>query len=290
MLIREWPTLRGWLEEDRAGIRLHRELGNAAGRWDAAGREAGDLYRGTRLDAAVEWAQQHAARLNATERAFLDASVAASQHDADRQRRANRRLKALLAGAGILLALAVVAGLLALRENSDSRDAARIADAQRLGAQALVEDRLERSLLLAQAGRVVDDSVATRGYLLSALVRHPGAVGVMQGPETGTAGMALSPDGRILAVGGFDGTVMLLDTRTRRRVGPPVPAYRSIHELDFSPDGGLLAVTGEGGRDTPSVRLFDVATRRSSARSTPAPIDRGSTSSSRRVSAPVVAT
>ena len=126
VLIREWPTLRGWLEEDRAGIRLHRELGDAAGRWDAAGREAGDLYRGTRLDAAAEWAQQHAARLNATERAFLDASVAASQHEAERQRRANRRLRTLLAGAGILLVLAVVAGLLALRENSDSRGAARI--------------------------------------------------------------------------------------------------------------------------------------------------------------------
>ena len=41
VLIREWPTLRGWLEEDRAGIRLHRELGDAARRWDTGGREAG---------------------------------------------------------------------------------------------------------------------------------------------------------------------------------------------------------------------------------------------------------
>ena len=35
VLIREWPTLRAWLEEDRAGIRLHRELDNAARLWDA---------------------------------------------------------------------------------------------------------------------------------------------------------------------------------------------------------------------------------------------------------------
>ena len=49
VLIREWPTLRAWLEEDRAGLRLHRRLGDAARLWDAGGREAGDLYRGTRL-------------------------------------------------------------------------------------------------------------------------------------------------------------------------------------------------------------------------------------------------
>ncbi len=47
MLIREWPTLRGWLEEDREGIRLHRQLGDAAGMWEAGGREPSDLYRGT---------------------------------------------------------------------------------------------------------------------------------------------------------------------------------------------------------------------------------------------------
>src|SRR5204863_4850065 len=68
VLIREWPTLRQWLEEDRAGIRLHRDLGNAARLWDAGGREVGDVYRGTRLGAAAEWAQQQPEALNATER------------------------------------------------------------------------------------------------------------------------------------------------------------------------------------------------------------------------------
>ena len=101
----------------------------------------------------MEWAQAHRDALNATERAFLDASVAESERERRAQLRANRRLRVLLAGAGLLLVAAVIAGVLALRESGHARDSARTADAQRLGAQALVDDRLDRSLLLAQAGR-----------------------------------------------------------------------------------------------------------------------------------------
>jgi hypothetical protein len=39
-LIREWPTLRGWLEEDRAGLRLHRHLTLAAEGWERQGDRA----------------------------------------------------------------------------------------------------------------------------------------------------------------------------------------------------------------------------------------------------------
>ncbi len=265
VLIREWPTLRAWLEEDRAGFVLHRQLGDASRLWEAGGRERGDLYRGTRLGAAVEWARSHPEALNAGERAFLDASIAESERDRRSQLRVNRRLRALLAGAGVLLAAAVVAGLVAVRESSDSRAAARTADAQRLGAQALVDDRLDRSLLLAQAGRELDDSVATRGSLLSALVRHPAAVGVMQGDGDPHLALALSPGGEILAAGDDNGTVVLLDTRTRERLGTPLQAYWAIGGLDFSPDGRLLAVapgSGQvpGAQDTDSIKLVDVAT------------------------------
>ena len=75
VLIRSWPTLRRWLDEDREGIRLYRRLCDAARLWDAAGRDPGDLYRGTRLDSALEWAKANEAFLNETERDFLNASV-----------------------------------------------------------------------------------------------------------------------------------------------------------------------------------------------------------------------
>ena len=52
-LIREWPRLRGWIEEDRAAVRTLRRLGDAARIWDAGGREPADLLRGARLLAAA---------------------------------------------------------------------------------------------------------------------------------------------------------------------------------------------------------------------------------------------
>ena len=90
-LLREWPRLRGWLEEDAQGRRLHHHLRDAARDWDARGRDPGELYRGARLAVALEWAAGHEPDLNATERAFLDAGRTASG-------RAQRRLRVVLAG------------------------------------------------------------------------------------------------------------------------------------------------------------------------------------------------
>ena len=51
-LLREWPRLRDWIEEDTEGRRLRRHITQAATEWDAAGRDQGELYRGARLAAA----------------------------------------------------------------------------------------------------------------------------------------------------------------------------------------------------------------------------------------------
>ena len=45
-LIREWPQLREWLAQDREGLRLHRNLTEAAGEWERLARDPGALYRG----------------------------------------------------------------------------------------------------------------------------------------------------------------------------------------------------------------------------------------------------
>ncbi|MGH8885705.1 MAG: hypothetical protein ACRDYX_11125 [Egibacteraceae bacterium] len=105
-LIREWPTLRRWLTEDREGLRVHRRLTEATIEWDQNGREEGFLYRGARLAAAREWAAGHETRLNDFERQFLAASSDRERDELAAARRRNLRLRVLSA---VLVVLSVVA-------------------------------------------------------------------------------------------------------------------------------------------------------------------------------------
>jgi hypothetical protein len=77
-LIRSWPRLRNWLTEGRDGLRIHRQLTEAAQAWDALDRDPGSLYRGTRLDLARDWAkdsQQRALRLPETSSVLVRSCV-----------------------------------------------------------------------------------------------------------------------------------------------------------------------------------------------------------------------
>jgi hypothetical protein len=51
-LLTAWPRLRQWLTDDRAGLRIHHDLTDAARAWQDEGHDASRLYRGTRLAVA----------------------------------------------------------------------------------------------------------------------------------------------------------------------------------------------------------------------------------------------
>ena len=206
-LLREWPRLRGWLDEDRDGRRVHGHLTHAAREWREGGRDRAELYRGARLASALEWRAQHEPELNAAEQQFLDASRLASE-------RARRRLRLVLAGVVGLLVVATAAAVVALDQRGEARQQARSADAQRLGVQALNDEELDRALLVARQGVALDDAPATRDNLLAVLRRAPAATAVMRGDGDVVNAVALHPDGRTLAVGDDDGTVVFLDAVT----------------------------------------------------------------------------
>jgi WD40 repeat protein len=268
-LLREWPRLHGWLEEDVQGRALHRHLIGAAGEWDRSGRDPGELYRGARLTGALDWAREHDGDLNQLEREFLKASQAAAEREvADARRRADqearrarrearisRRLRGALAGLAVVLILALVAGGLALTLRGRAEHEALVADSRRLGAQALLADDLDRSLLLARQGIALDDSLETRSDLLAALLRSPAAKAILRGDLDGIGALGVSRDGRLLAVGDGDGTVAIYDTQTRQLPQEKFQEHAQVGDLEFSPDGSLLAIATSS---TEPVHLWDV--------------------------------
>jgi len=99
-LIREWGTLRKWLDEDRESLRLHRHLTESTQEWQRRGREPSELYRGTRLKQIQEWMKGYGDQLSPLEREFLKASQNVKSQE---------RLRwVALSGVGVMLVLAAV--------------------------------------------------------------------------------------------------------------------------------------------------------------------------------------
>jgi WD40 repeat protein/class 3 adenylate cyclase len=268
-LIREWPALRAWLEEDHEGLRLHRRLGDAARLWATGGHETSDLYRGTRLEAAREWAHTNPEALNAPERAFLDASLeladrerADQAHQLKTQARTNRRLRRLLAGVALALVIALVAGTFALVQRNRAEDATRRATVGRLVAEsgALRDRDQSLSALLAAAANRLDDNAATRGALQKELVADPRLRATLTGRSSGYGNLAYTPDGTEIIARARD-TFDVFDARRGRLSGPPVRLRgraSSGNGLAISPDGKLFAAGGNDHR----VHVFDIRSRR----------------------------
>jgi WD40 repeat protein/class 3 adenylate cyclase len=243
-LIREWPQLQGWLDEDRSALRLHRHLTAAAEAWVAAGRDAGELYRGQRLAAVTEWRASGPA-LSTTEEEFVEASVAEQDRVVRAQMRTNRRLRVLLGAVAVVLAVALVAGAVAFVQRRRAADARDRADVSRVAAvsRSVIDRQADLGLLLAVAADRLDPTTETRSTLLSALTAHPLLVGLLHGSESGLAAATFSPDGAILATptSGGGGTI-LWDTRSHRSIATLARQRSANLGAAFSPDGRWLAV------------------------------------------------
>ena len=160
----------------------------------------------------------------------------------------------MLAGVAVLLVVSLIAGVIALVQKHDATTEARVALAQRLGAEAVIEPRIDLAMLLAREAVNLDRSQETEGTLLATLLRSPAAIGSFELPiGVRPIGLTLSPDGRTLLVYADDGTLRAYDTTTLRQQRPPIPGFNGDDNPVYSSDGSLLLL-GSNGADT----AFDV--------------------------------
>ncbi|HTU98382.1 MAG TPA: BTAD domain-containing putative transcriptional regulator, partial [Solirubrobacteraceae bacterium] len=274
-LVREWPRYRAWLDEDQMGRRIHAHLITAAREWDRAGRDPGELYRGARLANALEWTARNREWLNSTERDFIDASRLDERRDADRQRAHRRRLLNLGIAAGVLLLLAVGAAAFALVKQDSADHAARAAAAdaraalgRQLGTEAVSEPSLDLAMLLAREAVTLNHSEQTEGSLLTTLLRTPAVIRSFALPAGSPDRLALSPDGRTLAVGDADaGTIRFYDPVSRAATARPLVDFSGDQAPVYSADGTLLVYPTElaGGQQLAVRDAQTLALRRSLA-------------------------
>jgi WD40 repeat protein/transcriptional regulator with XRE-family HTH domain len=290
-LIREWPILREWLEEDREGLRLHRHLTLAAESWERHGHDPSELYRGARLAGATAWTETHSNILSSLEETFLEASkeqarqeeierevqrqreLEAAQALAETQQRAASQLRKrayYLTGAFILslvmFGLALFQGNRA-RQIADTAQTERlIATSRELAAASLnnLDVDPERSILLAMQSisttRAVDGSVLPESLeaLHRSIVSSPVRM-TLHSHGTRVLSASYSPDGRRLATIGDDGTVIVWNaadgTELLRLPGTTEPGdFVSTKRVAYSLDGKLLIAC-----DKNLVKLFELA-------------------------------
>ena len=252
-LLREWPRLAGWIEEDRAGLRISRSLTSAAEEWRDLDYDEDALYRGTRLIEADEWRETHEPSLNRLEREFLDASDECRERE-QRARRKRVRLGfiGLAAALGVISAIAIIA-IYQGREAERQRD---IAASRELAARATsfldVDPGLSLALALQALERRETEQAANvlrqatlAARALSTWPAHDGRVNAVEP----------SRDGRLVATAGQDGLVRVWDLNRGRAV-TTIKAHPGNWALgaSLSPDGRQVATAGDDG----TVALWDL--------------------------------
>jgi WD40 repeat protein/DNA-binding SARP family transcriptional activator len=284
-LIREWPALRQWLVEDREGLKIHRALTQAAARWNEAGFEESELYRGARLAQAIEWAEVHDSALNDVEKKFLTASKLSidrelaereiqRQHEleaaqqlaqaekvrAEEQAHSARRLRRRAIGLTIALSAIVLLGLVAAALGVWANRAAQLATSRELASAAISNFKIdpERSILLALHAVSIDPTDEAVNALHRALIESRLQL-TLRGHSSEVVPVSYSPDGRQLATGALDCTVRIWDAITGQPVStlqvcPPLSG--GVFELDYSPDGQRLITAGGDSQ----LQLWEIAT------------------------------
>jgi WD40 repeat protein/transcriptional regulator with XRE-family HTH domain/energy-coupling factor transporter ATP-binding protein EcfA2 len=269
-LIRSWPRLREWLDEDRAALRLRWRLSEAARDWQRLERDEGSLYRGAALAAAVEWQEAHNTSLNDREREFLDASLALQERDRLARER-QRRLLTVSLGLGFVLAL-VLGGVAVLqwwqadvqraaaeeaRQTATARELAFQADAVRTGSAVL----LPRSVLLAAETLKRFSSREAESTLRQGLALLSRPLVELSQPARVRA-VAYSPDGQYLATAEDDGSARVWSVASSQQI-VVVTHENAVRAITWSPDGRYLAT----GSDDGTSRIWDAVTGHEMGRS-----------------------
>jgi WD40 repeat protein len=271
-LLTGWPRLHGWLEDGRAYASVRERLASAVAAWEESDRDPAELFRGARLQSALDLAAADPETLTPLERDFLDASVAEvdrrladERSRAEREARGRRRARLTAVALALALVFTAFAGGYAITQQRRAADAAAIAvhsalsaDAGRLGALARTGTDYDRALLLAAQAFALERSPATESDLFATLLRGDAVRRVIRAPDRLSA-VEFTPDGGSLVAATLTGQVL----RWPVAGGPPTATLDAgafaliegfgadVDPLEVAAGGRLVVLAGK------ALRLID---------------------------------
>jgi WD40 repeat protein len=218
------------------------------------GKPRVEIFHDVLAPAILEWRSGQAA-------VRLEREKREAEGRAARERRRARVFRALAGISFALLIIAVVAVVLARVETSRAQRAQRTAVGEQLAREALTDFQsglVGPGVLLSVEAYRSAQTPDARFSLMRALEVTQPMQGYLSGYTAAVTSVAFSPDGKLLAAGIADGTVVLQDATTGRRLAVLRGHKAAVESVAFSPDGATLA---SGSLDN-SVILWDVASRR----------------------------
>ncbi|QOJ24804.1 MAG: hypothetical protein HRU78_15095 [Gammaproteobacteria bacterium] len=287
-LMRVWQRLSAWADAEAASVQIYHRLVETsmlhqegrAGLWQDPDLQVALDWRVKEKPNEI-WAHRYYPNFAQAMR-FLDASVAyrdneireqevQRQHALEQERilaeqqriaeterrrareqaRSIRRFRKFTVTLIATLIVAVGAAVWAIQQTN-------IAALRSLEASAFSHIReLDLSLLLSVEALEIDDRPDNESILLNALQQTPHLLTFLRGHVGTVRSVALNANGKILASGGTDNTVILWDVAAREQIGTPFTGHTgTVWSVVLSPDGKTL-ISGSGDN---TIMLWDVLT------------------------------
>ncbi|MEA5515899.1 eIF2A-related protein [Nodularia sp. UHCC 0506] len=247
VLIRYWSTLRWWLEENRARLRSHRQIAQAAALWINSNEQPDFLLQGVRLAEAEEIYINYTDEVSSDVQRFIQACLIEKQRQ---QQKEKNRLRKAQRTVGIMSILGLTAFGLAVLAYQQTQKA-QLREIQALNSLSenflLSHQQLEALLTSLKAGREVQKitpGIPKNIQSQTANILQQAVYGTQERNRlthsSWVTSVRFSPDGQILAAGYADNSIQLWNS-DGSFLASLTDHQDSVNSVSFSPDGQKLA-------------------------------------------------